>query len=213
MKSPRAIFLSIMLAAFVIHSTSCRADDDEDKLNKLISNYAKQLDVGTVHLNWNDQPEVKKIRALPDIKRTAAILAIIWNLAGNDEEIFSKMKTHDYQVLISMLTRIHAYTFLANLVGSSATDLALKQFLDEEVAELKLVFARKTTVAAYMQARKVRDDKHAALLKDQKFVSELVKFRAGKETVTKSLANATTMLALIEACTSNAALCIKMEAP
>lgn len=202
-----------VFAVLLVYSAFGRAEDDEAKVNELIFRYARQLDVGTVHLNWNEQPEVKKIRALSDLKRTAAILAIIWNLASNDEEILSKMKTNDYQVLISMLTRIHAYTFLNNLVGATPTDLALKQFLDDEVAELKLVFARKTTVAAYMQARKTRDDKHAALLKDQKFVSELVKFRAGKETVTKSLANATTMLALIEACTSNPALCVKMETP
>ena len=38
-----------------------------------------------------------------------------------------------------------------------------------------------------------------------------MKFRAGKEAVAKSLANVTTMLALIEACTTNAPLCIGME--
>ena len=46
---------------------------------------------------------------------------------------------------------------------------------------------------------------------DQKFVAELVKFRAGKESAAKSLANVTTMLALLEACTNNVDLCLKME--
>ena len=213
MKIAFAKFAAIISIAFIVQPAFCLAADEEAiKINKLIAHYATQLNVGTVSLNWLEQPEVKKLRALPDIKRTAAILATIWNLASNDEQIFSRMKTNDYQVLVSMLTRIHAYTFLTNIVASSDNDLLLKEYLDQEVADLKQVFARKNTVAAYTQARKIRDDKQAVLLKDQKFVVELIKFRAGKETLVKSLANVTTMLAVIEACTANVALCVNLEA-
>lgn len=212
MKTAFAKFAAIISIAFIVQpAISLAADDDTIKINKLIANYATQLNVGTVSLNWLEQPEVKKLRSLPDLKRTAAILATIWNLASNDEQIFSRMKTNDYQVLVSMLTRIHAYTFLMNLTASSANDALLKEYLDQEVADLKQVFARKNTVAAYMQARKIRDDKQAVLLKDQKFVAELIKFRSGKETLAKSLANVTTMLAVIEACTANMALCVNLE--
>lgn len=213
MKTAFAKFAAIISIAFIVQPAISLAADDDDamKINKLIANYATQLNVGTVSLNWLEQPEVKKLRSLPDLKRTAAILAIIWNLASNDEQIFSRMKTNDYQVLVSMLTRIHAFTFLSNLVTSSANDALLKEYLDQEVADLKQVFARKNTVAAYMQARKIRDDKQAVLLKDQKFVAELIKFRSGKETLAKSLANVTTMLAVIEACTANVALCVNLE--
>ena len=212
MKTAFAKFAAIISIAFIVQpAISLAADDDTIKINKLIAHYATQLNVGTVSLNWLEQPEVKKLRSLPDLKRTAAILATIWNLASNDEQIFNKMKTDDYQVLVSMLTRIHAYTFLMNLTASSANDALLKEYLDQEVADLKQVFARKNTVAAYMQARKIRDDKQAVLLKDQKFVAELIKFRAGKETLAKSLANVTTMLAVIEACTANVALCANLQ--
>ncbi len=212
MKTAFAKFAAIISIAFIVQpAISLAADEEAIKINKLIANYATQLNVGTVSLNWLEQPEVKKLRSLPDLKRTAAILATIWNLASNDEQIFNKMKTDDYQVLVSMLTRIHAYTFLMNLTASSANDALLKEYLDQEVADLKQVFARKNTVAAYTQARKIRDDKQAVLLKDQKFVAELIKFRAGKETLAKSLANVTTMLAVIEACTANVALCVNLE--
>ena len=212
MKTAFAKFAAIISIAFIVQpAISLAADEEAIKINKLIAHYATQLNVGTVSLNWLEQPEVKKLRSLPDLKRTAAILATIWNLASNDEQIFNKMKTDDYQVLVSMLTRIHAYTFLTNLVASSDNDLLLKEYLDQEVADLKQVFARKNTVAAYTQARKIRDDKQAVLLKDQKFVAELIKFRAGKETLAKSLANVTTMLAVIEACTANVALCVNLE--
>ena len=214
MKNATAKFLIIVSIGLCVIPTTGHADDDETvRINTLIANYARQLDVGTVSLNWNEQPEVKKLRAFPDVKRTAAILATIWDLGQNDEAIFVKMKTNGYQVLVSMLTRIHAYTFLANLIASSANDMLLKEYLDQETADLKQVFARKNSVAAYQQARKIRDDRLAILLKDQKFVSELVRFRAGKDTIAKSLANVTTMLALIEACTTNPALCIRMETP
>ena len=214
MKSVHAVFIALVaIALTTVPAASNAADDDNVKLNKLIANYAARLDVNTISLNWNEQAEVKKLRALPDIKRTAAILATIWNLSSNDETIFSNMKSNDYQVLVSMLTRIHSYTFLSNLTAASANDVLLKEYLNQEVADLKQVFAKKNSVTAYMQARKMRDDKQAALLKDQKFVSELVKYRAGKETVTKSLANTTTMLALLEACTANVELCLKMESP
>ena len=39
------------------------ADDDAIKINKLIAHYATQLNVGTVSLNWLEQPEVKKLRS------------------------------------------------------------------------------------------------------------------------------------------------------
>ena len=214
MKNATAKFLIIVSIGLCVIPTTGHADDDETvRINALIANYARQLDVGTVSLNWNEQPEVKKLRTFPDVKRTAAILATIWDLGQNDEAIFVKMKTNDYQVLVSMLTRIHAYTFLTNLIASSANDILLKEYLDQETTDLKQVFARKNSVAAYQQARKIRDDRLDILLKDQKFVSELVRFRAGKETVVKSLANVTTMLALIEACTTNPALCIRMDVP
>lgn len=214
MKNTAAKFLIIISIGVLLLPTTGHADDDETaRINTLIANYARQLDVGTVSLNWFEQPEVKKLRAFPDVKRTAAILATIWDLGQNDEAIFVKMKTNDYQVLVSMLTRIHAYTFLTNLIASSDKDMLLKDYLDQETTDLKQVFARKNSVAAYQQARKIRDDRLAILLKDQKFVSELVRFRAGKETAAKSLANVTTMLALIEACTANPALCIRMDAP
>lgn len=210
MKNASGMFLIILAMSLIATPGAAQtADDDGAKISKLIAKYAKRLDVGTVPLNWNEQPEVKKLRALPDIKRTAAILATIWNLGSNDELVFSK--TNDYQVLVSMLTRIHAYAFLTNLTAESANDVLLKEYLEQEVTDLKQVFARKNSVAAYLQARKLRDDKLAALLKDQKFVAELVKFRAGKESVAKSLANVTTMLALLEACTNNVDLCLKME--
>ena len=213
MKTAFAKFAVIFSIACIVQPAISLAADDDDtiKINKLVAHYATQLNVGTVSLNWHEQPEVKKLRALPDIKRTAAILATIWNLASNDEQIFNRMKTNDYQVLVSMLTRIHAYTFLSSVVANSANDQLLKEYLDQEVADLKQVFARKNTVAAYVQARKIRDDKQAALLKDQKFVAELIKFRAGKETLAKSLANVTTMLAVIEACTANVALCVNLQ--
>ena len=214
MKSVHAIFIALVaIASTTVPAASNAADDDNVKLNKLIANYAARLDVNTISLNWNEQAEVKKLRALPDIKRTAAILATIWNLSSNDETIFSNMKTNDYQVLVSMLTRIHSYTFLSNLTAASANDVLLKEYLNQEVADLKQVFAKKNSVTAYMQARKMRDDRQAALLKDQKFVNELVKYRAGKETLIRSLANTTTMLALLEACTANVELCLKMESP
>ena len=204
-----AATLAILFAA---HSAIGQTgDDDTIKINKLIANYATQLDVGTVSLNWKEQPEVKRMHGFPDNRRTAAILATIWNLAANDELIFSRKKTNDYQVLVSMLTRIHAYTLLLDLTASSSNDLLLREYLAQEIADLKLVFARKNTVAAYSEASKLRDDKQALLLKDPKFVAELVKFRTGKDTLAKSLANVTTMLAFMEGCAANVALCVKLE--
>lgn len=214
MNTVLAKIAAVVSCVFLIQPVNAKAEDDDAvKINRLIASYAKQLDVGTVSLNWQQQPEVKKLRSLSDLKRTAAILATVWNLASNDEQVFSRIKTSDYQVLVSMLTRIHSYTYLSSVIANSANDVLLKQYLDQEVSDLKQVFARKNTIAAYDQARKRRDDNQAVLLKDQKFVSELIKFRAGNETLARSLANVTTMLALIEACTANAALCIGMEAP
>ena len=93
MKSVHAVFIALVaIALTTVPAASNAADDDNVKLNRLIANYAARLDVNTISLNWNEQAEVKKLRALPDIKRTAAILATIWNLASNDETIFSNMK-------------------------------------------------------------------------------------------------------------------------
>ena len=212
MKKHFSMLMTIVSVAFAAQPAACRAaDDDAVKINTLIARYATLLDVGTISLNWNEQPEVKKLRSFSDLKRTAAILATIWSLAKNDETIFSKMNANDYQVVVSMVTRIHSYTLLTRLTAISANDIILKEYLDQEVADLKRVFARKNTVAAYTQARRIRDNKLAVLLADPKFASELVKFRTGKETVAQSLANVTTMIAVLEACTANVELCSTMD--
>ena len=214
MKSTLLKCLTFTAFALLLLPMSSRADEDEAvKVSKLIARYATQLNVGYVKLDWSEQPEVKQVRAFPDVKRSAAILATIWELGKNDEDIFTKMKTDDYQVVLSMLARIHSYTFLSGLLGTTANDAALKDYLEQEVTDLKQVFARKNTVMAYTRARKFRDDNQSALLKAPKFVSELVKFREGKDPVAKTLANVTTMLALVQACTTNPAICVKVDAP
>jgi hypothetical protein len=214
MKSTLSKSLTVAVFAMLLLPLSSRAQEDEAvKVSKLIARYATHLNVGYVKLDWNEQPEVKQVQAFPDVKRSAAILATIWALGRNDEEMFTKIKTDDYQVLLSMLARIHSYTFLTRLLGTSANDAALRAYLEPEIAELKQVFARKSTVMAYMQARKIRDDNQSALLKEPKFVSELVKFREGKDPVAKSLADVTTMLALVEACTANPGICGKVDPP
>ncbi|MEQ1518428.1 MAG: hypothetical protein ABL931_18255, partial [Usitatibacteraceae bacterium] len=136
-----AAVIFVALVAAVPFSAHPADVEDAAKISALIAKFAKQLDVGTVSLNWNEQPEVKKLRALPDTRRTAAILATIWNLGTNDELIFNN-KSNDYQVLVSMLTRIHAYTFLTRLTAASANDVVLKEYLEQEVTDLKQVFAR-----------------------------------------------------------------------
>jgi hypothetical protein len=214
MKSTIATSLIIAaIATLVVPATSRAQEDETVKVSKLIARYATQLNVGYVKLDWNEQPEVKKVRAFADLKRSAAILATIWELGKSDEDLFTKMKTDDYQVLLSMLARIHSYTFLTGLLGTGANDVAIKDYLEHEITDLKQVFARKNTVAAYAQARKFRDDNQSALLKEPRFVSELVKFREGKDPVAKSLASVTMMLALVQACTANPAICVKVEAP
>ncbi|MEO8383812.1 MAG: hypothetical protein ABI583_01110 [Betaproteobacteria bacterium] len=214
MNSALAKFLTIAAFALLLLPQPSRAEDDETiKVSKLIARYATQLNVGYVKMDWSEQPEVKKVRTFPDVKRSAAILATIWELGKNDDDLFTKIKTDDYQVLLSMLARIHSYTFLSSLLGATANDAVLKNYLEQEITDLKQVFARKNTVMAYNQARKFRDDNQSALLKEPKFVAELVKFREGRDPVSKSLANVTTMLALVQACTTNPAICVKVDVP
>lgn len=76
MKTAFAKFAAIISIAFSVQPTFCLAvDEDATRINKLIAYSATQLNVGTVSLNWFEQPEVKKLRALRDIKRTAAMQA------------------------------------------------------------------------------------------------------------------------------------------
>lgn len=187
---------------------------------RVISTAAKKLMPNAqsfkVTPNWADNPDVKAARALADGKRAALLFAVLDQLAKNDDVVFDKMKTNQYQVIASVLVRAQELAYLADLVPISENGIILKDYIDGEVADIKLVQSQRLPYGMYRAARKQRDDKRTMLLmSDYAFVSDymtqLIQEKSGEASLPKSVANITTMVSFMNACINNLAnLCNKL---
>ena len=218
----RTLLLAIF-GAFLFQAGSCLAADSQNAeternvgiASRTIANAAKKLTAGkalNVSMNWGENLEVKEVRSFSAAKRVAIIYNAINFLEKNDEVIFEKLKTNEYQLAASVLTRLRALSYLSELVGSTENELIIKDYIDGEVSDLKLVLAHRIPYGIYRSSRKMRDDKRSMLLMtDKGFVEELLNIEVKKDPLPKKIANITTMIAFSDICIANLeSLCIKI---
>jgi hypothetical protein len=88
----------------------------------------------------------------------------------------------------------------------------VKDYIDGEISDLKLVLANRIPYGIYRSSRKMRDDKRTMLLMtDKEFVEETLNVKIKKDPLPKELANITTMISFSEICIANLeSLCIKL---
>ena len=86
----------------------------------------------------------------------------------------------------------------------------MKDYLDSEIADLKLTIDGKIPYQTYLQTTKQRDDKLTYLYMSNKaFVAELLKLKAQTNSAVVRLVNKTSAISLFQACTQNVDLCEK----
>jgi len=210
----------ILTFTLLIQFCACWAADSQAlKIAALVSNAAqkiggaKKMGVGNVTMNWSGNPEVKEISAFGFDKRMATLMKIVDYLATNEERIFPDIKTNGNQQVAATITRIISLTHLSALISSADNDVVVKDYLDGEMADLKMVLNGKYNLGygIYRQARKMRDDKRVMLLyQDEKIVHEMLILMEKEDNIAQTLANKTIMISLIEACDRNPDLCAKL---
>lgn len=90
--------------------------------------------------------------------------------------------------------------------------MIIKDYLDGEIADLKLVLADRLPYGIYLRLKKARDDKRDMLLAtDKDLVTERFNLTLKKDTLPKRLANIATMTSFLEMCVNNLEnICIKL---
>lgn len=211
-------------------SSGWAADDRIAKMTEISMEAAKKIGgpkkIGTqLTLNWSENPEVKEIAAFESSKRIATLMAIINHLKKNEEKIFPNItnpalnKANQEQLTISLITRLFSLTHLTSLITVSDYDVAVKDFLDGEIADLKLVLDFKIGYYTYIQSQKMRENKLLLILMlDKEILTELFTLNVNdmegdkEASIAHVLANKTTNISLFEACATNPDLCSKLKA-
>ena len=142
-------------------------------------------------------------------------MTIIDYLAANEEKIFPKIKTDSNQLAASISTRIFSLLHLSALISSSDNDVVIKDYLDGEIADLKIVHSGKINYGMYLQSREMRDNKRVMILygdkeDGEKIVKEVLTLRMNEGNIAQVLANITSLISLSEVCISNPDGCAKL---
>ena len=209
------VFLSAILSVLLFQVEDCFAADSQDLeknaqiASKIITNSAKKLTTGKalyVQTSWGENAEVKVVRSFSVAKKVAVLYNVIDFLESNDEIIFDSA---------SVLTRLTALSYLSTLVvPATENELIIKDYMDGEISDLKLVLANRLPYGIYRASRKARDDKRTMLLMSNKeFVVEFLRIGIGAEQdpLPKKLANITMMTSFVDICLANLeSLCIKL---
>ena len=95
-------------------------------------------DVREVQMNWKDNSEVKTVLSYSTLKRIAAINVIVSNLQDNEAKIFPQPDKNKSQLAGIIISRIFSYSYLRELTTDSDDDIAVRDYLDGELSDLKL---------------------------------------------------------------------------
>jgi len=201
------IFMLAILSTLLLQAESCLSADSKNLeteknvgiASKNIANAAKKLTTGKtfkVSMNWGENLEVKEVRLFAAAKRVAVIYNVLNFLEENDEIVFDKLKTNEFHLAASVITRLRALSYLGALVASTENELIIKDYIEGEISDLKLVLAHRIPYGIYRSSRKMRDDKRTMLLMtDKGFIEELFNIELKKDPLPKKLANITTIIA------------------
>lgn len=210
----------VLTFTLLIQFSACWAADSQiDKIAAFMKNAAKEIGgtkkIGVVvQMNWSENPEVKEVAAFGVDKRIATLMAIIdVYLPKNEKSIFPNIETNSNQLAASIITRIFSLTHLSELISSSDNDVVVKDYLDGEIADLKMVLSGKINYGIYLQSQKLRGNKRAMLIygdKEKDVFKDMITLAMNEANIAQILANKTFLISLSEACIANPDLCTKL---
>ena len=197
--------------------TDKSAEASADKISILIANAATKLGgpskigVTNVVMNWSDNPEIKTVSSYSADQRAAALMAVIDDLKIDEDEIFPDVEHNSNELVVSIITRIISLSHLESLVSSGKNDIILKDYLDGEIADLKMTLNGSINYGLYLKARAERENKRSDLiLVDAGVVKQLLLFKMHETEIILPVAHKTTMIAFFETCAQNSDLCQKL---
>jgi hypothetical protein len=215
------IAAGILLAAFAFPAAAQDAAQKVkvEKIARYLANSAKKLtdDKQLVASgNWIENPEVGEVKKYGVAKRAAALYKLISLQQENEDKILAGAGKNQDQFAFALLTRLGSYSLYQELLGKEGFDAYIKDFLDGEIFDIKMVFAGKIPDGAYTQTRSTRKSKLDMLLMTEKpFVEELLRIDidAKKNADNKTLANLgakTFVMSLANTCMANVDTCLKL---
>ena len=186
-----------------------------DKISVYISKTAKKLannkSLNTA-MNWPENEEVKTVAGYPDEKRVASLFKLIELQAASEERAFPKASTVQDQAAMSFLNRLLTFSKYQSLIGKSSNDVIIKDYLDGEVADLKMVFSGKIPDGLYLKGSKVRKDKlNMLIMQDKVVATEYITIISDKDPRYDTLAVKTFVSSLVESCMANMDVCAKLS--
>lgn len=187
-----------------------------EKMSKYIATIGKKLAgnneaVKSTSMNWPENPEVKEVAAFSDAKRIGALWELVHAQRSNEEKAFPNAKDNQEQLALSLLNRLLSFSKYQSFLGNSSNDVIVKDYVDGEIADLKMVFSDKMPVGLYFKSRKIREDKYDLLtMQDKEIVTEILTFKMSKSGKLEALATKTFMISLLESCYQNMDVCAKL---
>jgi hypothetical protein len=108
---------------------------------------------------WKENAPVKELDALVGDIKIVVLYKVLFLINKNEKVIFDKTETNSYQFSASILNRVEALSNFKELVGNSELELAIKEYLDNELADLISVQSSNLSQDEYTKARKIRSEK------------------------------------------------------
>jgi hypothetical protein len=180
---------------------------------QFIATVAKKLETETVPTSWESFDELSKIKSNDDLKRGAVISAAITELEIAESAVFPTGVATESRQNVLLLVRLTVLVRLRELMPQPiirVNDIVLQDYLDSEVADLKLLAWKRIPRTIYDNTRATRESKRTLLMMQEKgFAKEYLNAQIPPFFSAKLVARKALLLALMETCAGTLDTCAK----
>jgi hypothetical protein len=163
---------------------------------------------------WKENAPVKELDALVGDIKIVALYKVLFLINKNEKVVFEKPETNSYQLAASILNRVEALSNIKELVGNSELELGIKEYLDNELADLISVQSSNLSQDEYTKARKIRSEKLLSNLLANEDFNKTYSINTNNEQqnqLVTNVANLTSWLAYWKVCMAHKDdLCVKL---
>jgi hypothetical protein len=163
---------------------------------------------------WKENTPVKELDALIGDIKIVALYKVLFLINQNEKVIFDKIETNSYQFAASILNRVEALSNFKELVGNSELELDIKEYLDNELADLISLQSSNLSQDEYTKARKIRSEKLLSKLSANEDFNKIYSINTNNEQQNQlitNVANLTSWLAYTKVCMAHKEdICVKL---
>lgn len=221
----RKITLLIFIAIVVAITGKAVATEINDNSNKEvnIASFRKVMETGhklpidkniKLQMVWKENTPVKELDSLTGDTKIVALFKVLFLVNKNEKFIFDQTETNSHQLTASLLSRVEALSNIKELVGNSELELAIKEYLNNELADLTLVHSSNLSQDEYSKARQIRNEKLWSNLTANEDFNKTFSINTNNEQqnqLVRNVANLTSWLAYSKICMAHKEdLCVKL---